>query len=376
MSMKKLAIAVGSVAAVLGSGSAGAINLPNPTFSAFLYGDFYSYSLPILADKYDLVNGGGVGPGNPYYVASTPGAIQDLVVVGTGSSGGPVNTNFTGMDNAYATPSGVNGSPLFQTTTANPGGVADPGQVAAFAGDSENSWDSTVAAMLSFLNGGNLVFFFNNNQVNSGATTNQNLMAWARVTLTGQSGSAIFDFTNNGGAGGIPGGDPTAFTATIANAPAAGAAPAAVVANDPYYVLSGGQVTLTGAGACTDLNGNLVPTCDPNTASETFNHNLGANQAAYMLYSPELQAAMESGSYSLMSIDWRMSALNNGYEQLFIGAANGPPLFCEQFPNDPRCNSVPEPGSLSLFGLGLAAAALVERSRRRRFHGTLDPRVS
>ena len=77
-----------------------------PVPSASLHSDFYSYSLPILAFGYDFVNGGGTGPGNPYYVNSTPGAIKDGVVIGTGTSSNPANTNFPGMDNAYPTPDG------------------------------------------------------------------------------------------------------------------------------------------------------------------------------------------------------------------------------------------------------------------------------
>jgi len=67
------------------------------------YGDGNSYALPVNALIYDAFNGGGTGPGNPFYVVSTPGAIQDLTVVATGSSGTPVTTNYPSADDAYAT---------------------------------------------------------------------------------------------------------------------------------------------------------------------------------------------------------------------------------------------------------------------------------
>ena len=46
-----------------------------PTTGYVQYGDGLSYSLPLLAYFYDHANGGGTGPGNPFYVSSTPGAI-------------------------------------------------------------------------------------------------------------------------------------------------------------------------------------------------------------------------------------------------------------------------------------------------------------
>ena len=49
------------------------------------YGDGNSFLLQYNAYIYDKLNGGGVGPGNPYYINSTPGAIKDLTVIGTGT---------------------------------------------------------------------------------------------------------------------------------------------------------------------------------------------------------------------------------------------------------------------------------------------------
>ena len=60
--------------------------------------------------------GGGTGPSNPFYVNSTPGAIKNLIVNGTGSGGTPVNTNFPpSMDNAYPTPNDTAGTVFFTT---------------------------------------------------------------------------------------------------------------------------------------------------------------------------------------------------------------------------------------------------------------------
>ena len=143
------------------------------------YGDGNSYALPVNAFIYDAAQGGGTGPGIPFYVVSTPGAIKDLTVVATGASGNPVNTNYPGADDAYPTPNGTGSSNYFST-----GSVADPGGAGEFngiTGDAAGTWDVTLAALASFLQGDSPVFFFNNNQVNSGASTNQNLAAWAQI---------------------------------------------------------------------------------------------------------------------------------------------------------------------------------------------------
>lgn len=77
----------GAVAGAGMAAQAAAFTLPATGYVQ--YADAQSYSLPLLAYLYDQANGGGVGPGNPFYVASTPGAIKDLVVIATGASGAP-----------------------------------------------------------------------------------------------------------------------------------------------------------------------------------------------------------------------------------------------------------------------------------------------
>lgn len=347
--MKKLFSATILVLILSFSTAGYAIILPDPFTNAFQYGDFYSYSLPILAYQYDALNGGGVGPGNPYYVPSSPGAIKDLVVVATGTTGNPVNTNFAGMNNAYRTPDGNSSPPVFSTeNTVNPPNNPIPAYT--------DTWNSTLAAFTGFLGTGNTpVFFFNNNQTNSGDASNQTLWAWGQVILRDTAASnpapnIYFDFSNNGGFGPIiPG---SGYDVTDYNSPGAPNSLFPFPVGGPYaglwpavgdFVTSGGQVTIP---------------IGPGGTNVTFNHNLGANQAAYAIFSPELNDFLNDWSldsdYDAISIDLRMFGLNNGYEQLFIAtSAYTPP-------------PIPEPSTFALLGAGLLGLGYIRLRKSRK----------
>ncbi len=319
------------------------------------YGDFNSYSLPIAGLD----------------VASPPGIIKDLIVVATGSNGGPVTTNFAGMDNAYATPSGVSGSNYFDTSQASD---PDPDEISSFFGDQETTWDTSLAALQSFLNGEDMVFFFNNNNLN-GANL-QSLAAWAQVEVRDAMGDrlGIFDFTNNGGAyalvseggGGTFAGDPTAYTST-------GSGPLIGDNAGTDYVLAGGPICID-----TDTTPPTPVSCsNPDSDEGPINHNLGADDAAYAVVAPELNMLLkdlfDSGadiSDYTMSIELHLGCdplfggsandeictgelsgfgknINNGYEQLFIGTGILDPS------TPPPPTPMPNPSILFLMATGI-----------------------
>lgn len=311
------------------------------------YGDANSYALQV-----EGVIAGDTGPGSAYYVNSSPGAIQDLIVVATGASGVQVTTNAAGMDDALSTPSGVSGSNFFS-------GI----------------WNSTLAAFTGFLAGENPLFFFNNNQVSSGAATNQNVAVWAQVSLTGAGANTqYFTFSNLGslyamfteGGGGVFNG--VAGTGALGGIDVAASAlpgPLAGTNAATDYVLSGGPVCLTAA--------NIPVSCsNPGAVTGPINNNLGANQAAYAISAPALNDFLADWligafpEYTDIHVNLRFGCdpatgiagvgdciardANDGFEQLFIGTST-------------TVIQVPEPGMLVLLAFGLLGLGLAYRRK-------------
>ena len=333
--------------------------------------DAISYSLPILGMD----------------VQSSPGQIGGCIIVTSGPGGVLTNTGGgTVMDNAYNNEQGGT-QPYFQTGTAN---APDPGGANQFPGDQANTWDIDVQTLLGFLNGGSPIFYFNHNQVNSGAqgttpSIDQDLFVWAQVTLYDQAHNPVLTCTLQsvpGGAGpgtgldfnfGVPSGVPGNCSLPLVGA---GTVPT------QNFVRASGQVCLDATTqdvvSCFNPDGSLRA----NTIS--FNENLGANEVANAVLVPTLNTflATHPNFIGTMSIDLRMGCLesaasdaylagtdqaflqnpdgncplgsvtNNGYEQVFITSTAAPTIL-------------PEPETLALLAVGLLAMGWTVRRHRK-----------
>ncbi|MEF8711975.1 MAG: PEP-CTERM sorting domain-containing protein [Accumulibacter sp.] len=353
------------------------------------HGDALVYSMPVANYQFGFNTNTG-----PYAISSTPGAIKDLTVIATGATGKPVTENVPGVDNAYETPNA--GLPYFYP---NAGNLNTPNaNGASIANNGANTWDASLSALKGILGSDQMVFFFNNNQVNSGGAADQTLAIWARIWITDAGGNNVgvayeltnddskYDLTTQGG-GGTFLGDPTTYTA-----PGAGASnPSSVAPGTTDFLMAGGQYCVA-TGGILPLPVPVPCGSDPTavggtTISAPINHNLGADHVAYSVIVPELNAAL-AGLFSTVTdaalanytlhLDVRMgcydttitssppgvspwmssayangngTCLNNGYEQLFMGTAIVGSV-------------IPEPQTLALLAAGFTLAGFMSRRRK------------
>jgi hypothetical protein len=351
-------------------GSLPALGDPN---TSQVYQDFTIFSLNYLSNL-RAVNPSYPGLTSPTYnVQSSPGQLLPELVAVTGNAGQVSNNLDTcGVlcDNAYDYPPP-------QATFFSSFAVADP-NVAVPGEPTRSTWTATASALRTFLQGRDMVAMFNLNEDSGGAPNTldgQALLVSARVQLTDQMGNVLYSFylgANN--ALGLPQTardvwesgalEPEADPTNSAGNPADGAegnelydpkimtAPGnlGLFSADPRWAYVHGQIAVDattglflGFGTCVEL---ALANC------KTINQNLGANEVAFSAFNQQLSDLINDPTNGVffMNVDFVTAGQSNGFEQLFIVAADIP-------------NRVPEPTALSLFGLGLLGAAV---SRRRR----------
>ena len=352
--------------------SAGPAPLPAPNCgtvpgtNCLVFDDFTVYSLALLHLQTSNQN---FGPQSPFYVPTNGNDIQNALVVLTGPNGQPsINSDVVPNGNADDANDNPNlGGPAlsnFKPSSSNDGTAG-----ANIANNSTSTWDVNVDALNTYLAGGQLQFYFNLNQTNSQATTYletpQDALGWLAVTLADSSGANLRTFYLSGeactGTLGLPGStrcDPS--QSYDPNAPGAdpnsqilptSVAEYADFANHDEWAYVHGKICASGtSGAVYHLGA-----CDGSEPAdrEDVDQNLGATPAAFALVSDQLSFWLNSGFYDggKMSVDVRLAAQTNGFEQLIILA--GP------------ATNIPEPITIGLFGAGLIGAGLLRRRRNK-----------
>lgn len=297
------------------------------------YTDFSVYSLALI----NLQGGGSGAPtnGQPGYVASSPGQIQDYVVVGLNANGGPATVNVAGIDNAYNTPSG--GVSTFTTLTTD---VSNgPG-----AGDG-NSWQASIASLATqFLNSKFVAFF---GFVEPGSSSppqpllGADLLIWAKISaidLQDPTATKSFYLQPNG--------------SVLNNDPLASALPPDTTLGDsgPWvYIHSKMCVAGNTFVSFPDATGSCP------AGSSIKDTNTGQNNASFALYNADLDAIIHNGStpYDVLQVDWEMAYING----------DGETAWFQPFA---VASSVPEPSTVMLLAVALLGLWGTQRNRNRR----------
>ena len=345
------------------------------TSYAGIDGDFETYSLPLM--QFILESDGNLNSGDAFYIKSTPGELGidgKYVVIGTFPKAAQDNGDVSAsMDDAFELVNGgAANTTAFSTFNSGPvdvdldgidDGLTDPSP--SFAGDRQDSWDANLGDLVAFTGSTDIVAFFNFNEANSDDAIfgTQFLQTWVHAWITLASDEiSLGDFylrgTDSDNTAENPlGPNPSDFngngdpldTVDILDSRNDWANAFGQVCLDP-------QLNVASNPGC----GSLVP--DTDNDDLVFNHNLGADNAAYVVTSRGLNALVASLEGSglanyVLHIDWRARFADNGFEQAFLLSTEGP-------------NNVPEPGTLGLVGVGLWLASS-RWVRRRRLAGKI-----
>lgn len=304
--------------------------------NCIVFGDFVVYSLGLLYVQATFANTGIVpttnpNPGDPFYVASSPGELGNdgYIVYGTGTNNNSVVTNGAGtlIDDAQSNPTGTTSTFAVGTATET---------TPTFTGDLNSFWSGSLAAIRTELEAGSdpdgqFVVYFNLNETGNDDLAGIDLLAWAHIMLVDADGILPDMHYFLGG--------PTA--------PAVGDD---IDANDPNWVYVHGTICVSstagflGFGPCSDAQKAF--------GGVDVNQNLGANTAAFAIFNQELSDLVLNSGYDFIHGEWRFGFINNGFEQMFTGLTQV------------GRTQVPEPSTLALLALGLLAGVAGLRRRR------------
>lgn len=326
--------------------------------TCLVYDDFTVFSMSFL----QFTENGSLSPnsGDKYYINSSPGHLADDIVIASSPHVSKDNEDLTpslvDMDNAFDTPN-AGGSETFVMLSSNePSPVLTNDNFINSAlpnpdnldidndgipdGDANGNgislWDIETASLTSFLGGDDLLFFFNLNETGANDTldSGQDMLSWMRVFLTDSTTGDVKHFTLSG----------NNTLAPAIQSRAQSSSDSILPTEDDMWAYTHGEICVSTVDGTVLALSSCSFVGNP-ANGVTVNQNLGANAAAFALWNEELNDDLYSGKYDMLSVDMRMSHIENGYEQLFIRAANvsdGTVII----------NEVPSPSSLFLIFVG------------------------
>lgn len=351
------------------SAKAGVV-LPNPNcgFSGgdncLIFDDFTVFSMSFLQFNEDQ----SLQPvsGDTYYIDSSPGKIKNDIVIASSPAAATNNTDIsaTGIDDAFKTPND-GGSDLFAmladnepdpvlsndnnvtSLLPNPDGIDIDGDGTTNELLGLSLWDIETSVLTSFLGGEDLLFFFNLNETGTvdALDSGQDMLGWMRVFLTDSLTGDTIDFTLSG-----------ANTLNPAIQSQAQTGLGGLVAPDNILPTANDEWAYVHGQICVDENDGSVLALEScasagNPANgQTVNQNLGSNAAAFGLWNEDLNSALYSNKYDMMTVDLRMAHIENGFDQLFIRAG------------EIEGREIPEPVGIWLFVAGVVGLFWARRN--------------
>jgi hypothetical protein len=99
-----------------------------------------------------------------------------------------------------------------------------------------------------------------------------------------------------------------------------------------------------------------------------FSNNVGSGKFDYILYVPtmDLSNPLWNDADNLFKVTWNFINVDDGGEEITLTGRLTPGSICETSPDLPQCQTIPEPDSLLLLGLGLIALVGVSTRTRLR----------